>query len=285
MKQMKTLIGAMVTFGAFSVAAADVIPLYTEATVAELGDVFNQNVDAGDGVNDYGIEILDAITSPPSPFNDGNAMRMWDFYNGDKPELQGELANPLTGPFRVDFESFNASTNGTSKAIRFRMGNAGDSITSESRVAFSLSWQADKEITAKYENTDDEFKTDSTEPLDGVVDVTIVGNAAVSGNYDYTLFGETRSLAAQSYDVFIDGVLFNDDASKANGLGFTLLKASGNYDPAEGLQRFGLLGSSNGDVDPDVYFDNIILRTGDDIVPEPASLALLSVGALMLRRR
>ncbi|MEQ9461241.1 MAG: PEP-CTERM sorting domain-containing protein [Phycisphaeraceae bacterium] len=269
-----------------SASSAAIIPLYTEAAVADLGDVWNATVDAGDG-STFGIELLDAGTVPASPFGTGNALRLYDFSTEDKPELQKDLDAPITGAFRVDFSSFDNSVNDSSSAIRFRMANTGDSISSESRSAFSLSWQADGEVTAKSEGGFGSVATKSSDALVGVQQITMVGNAAVAGNYDYTLFGVSRSLNPQSYDVYINGVLFNDssDADEINGLEFTLTKSAGNYDPALGLGRLGLIGSSNSNVDPDVFYDNIILRTGDDVIPEPASALLLGLGAMALRRR
>ncbi|WP_428389946.1 hypothetical protein [Mucisphaera sp.] len=293
MKAMTTtplLAGAAVALLAGHASAA-IIPLYTEAGIGDLGDVWNANVDTGDAskffAGEYGIELLNAGTSPVSPFGSGNAIRMYDFNTLDKPELQLDLAEPLTGAFRVDFTTFNASTNASSSAIRFRMANTGDSISSESRSAFSLSWQADREFTAKSEGGFGSVATKSTQPLDGVQMMTMVGNAATAGTYTYNLYGVERTLNPQSYDVYINGVLFNDDtdADEINGLEFHLTKSAGNYDPALGLGRIGLIGSSNSNVDPDVYFDNIILRTGADVVPEPASALLLSLGVLALRRR
>jgi hypothetical protein len=287
LRTTKTMFGAgVVALAGGSVVSAAIIPLYTEAEQADLGLVWNANLDAGDGTT-YGVDVVNAGTSPASPFGTGNAMRMYDFNSGDKPEVQLDLATPITGAFRVDFKSFNNSVNSSSKAIRFRMANAGLNISSESRTAFSLSWQADGEVTAKSDAGFGVIATKSSDPLVGVQAITLVGNAAVSDNYSYMLFGQSRTLNAQSYDVFINGVLLNDssDADEINGLLFTLSASAANYDPTLGLSRIGLIGSSNGDVDPDYFFDDIILRTGNDVIPEPASVLLLGLGALALRRR
>ena len=91
----------------------------------------------------------------------------------------------------------------------------------------------------------------------------MIANPADSGTYRYSLFEETRTLNPTSYDVFIDELLFTADFE--NGLPFTLTKSEVDYEPELGLQRFGLFGSSNANVDPDYLFDNIILSTGADI--------------------
>jgi hypothetical protein len=106
-----------------------------------------------------------------------------------------------------------------------------------------------------------------------------------------------RTLNPLSYDLYINGELLNssmegDDSHDdfKNGLAFHTLK-SGDYDPSLGIQRFGLIGSSNSNTDPDVLFDNIIVSTGSDItaaIPEPGSAMLTLIGSLSLlavRRR
>lgn len=226
------------------------LSLFTEDLSA-----FNQVQDLGDDTT-YGAQIVPPVTV----FNDGNALRMFDFSGVEKPELQGEFSNALTEPFRIDFTSLNQSVNSSSKAIRFRMSNAGDSVTAEGNVAFSLSWQADGKMTAKYEGGGGSVATLSTSPLAGVHGMTLVVNPAISGTHSYSLFGVSRTLNPTSYDVFVDEVLLN--SGFANGLEFTLTKSAGSFDPALGLGRFGLHGSSNVDVDPDYLFDNIVLRTG-----------------------
>jgi hypothetical protein len=266
-----------------SASRAAIIEWFTEDL-----DAFDAFQDLGDGVNPYGVQI---VPEGSSPFSDGNAMRMIDFYDEDKPELQGELSAPLFEPFRIDFQSFNQSPASSSSAIRFRMGNSGQSITSESRVAFSLSWQADKRFTAKYNGSSDgnpnDIDTTNSTALTNVADITMVANGALAGTYTYNLFGLTRTLNPLSYDIYIDGQLFNDsspgDAKHdefKNGMLFHS-NASASYNPALGLQRFGLVGSSDANVDPDVLYDNIILRTGANI-PEPASLVLAFAGGAML---
>ena len=247
-----------------TMARGDVIPLFTEDL-----DAFNAFTDLGEGDLD-GVEIIPAADSP---FEDGDALRLFDFNPDDKPEIQGELEEPLFEPFRVDFQSINQSTDTSSKAIRFRMANSGKSVASESRVAFTLSWQADGRFTAKYDRGDGGVSTKGTFlPADLVSNITMVANPADSGTYSYTLFEEDRTLGPTSYDVFIDELLFT--AEFENGMPFTLTKSEGEYDPELGLQRFGLFGSSNADVDPDYLFDNIILSTGPDIVGDPPANAL-----------
>ncbi len=280
------------------IAQADVINFYTGATGDLASDlaVFDAVQDFGDGVNSYGVFNIDAADSP---FGDGNAVRLVDLYDGDKPEIQGEFAEPIFEPFRIDFQSFDQSPASSSSAIRFRMANSGQSISSEGRSAFSLSWQADGKVSAKYQgNADDnpsDVDTTSSDALVGVQDITMVANGALSGDYTYSLFGIERTLNPLSYDVYINGELLNssmegDDKHEEfmNGMAFHTLRST-DYDPALGIQRFGLIGSSNSNTDPDVLYDNITFFTGADIapVPEPGSSLLLLVGSSvwMLGRR
>lgn len=272
---------------------AAVITIYDGATgnIATDTAAFNTSQDFGDGTT-FSVENVPAAT----PFGTGNAMRMYDNNGDDKPELQGETAAALTGAFRVDFMAYNQATAGTSKAMRFRMANSGDSITSESRSAFSLSWQADGKVTAKYsdgglnDGNAGDVDTKSSDPLlNQVISITLIGNNSTADSYGYSLFAETRSLNPQSYDVYIDGVLLNSGSDEwyANGMKYTLEKSADNYDPALGIQRFGILGSSNADMGSDVLFDDIILRTGTDVIPEPATFGLVGLfgGAFLFIRR
>lgn len=272
---------------------AAVITLYDgeQATFTDDLAAFNAVQDLGDG-STYAVENVAA----PTAFGTGDALRMYDFSTADKPELQGEFASALTGAYRIDFQGLNQSANSSSIAIRFRMANSGKSISSQSRTAFSLSWQADGKITAKFSDSGlndgnaNDADTKSSAALTGVHDVSIIGNNDVSATYAYSLFGESRVLNAQSYDVYIDGALLNSgsDAWYANGMKYTLEYSAANYDPSLGIQRFGLIGSSSSSVDPDVEFDNIILRTGNDIIPEPAAIGLMALASgafVFLRRR
>lgn len=272
-----------------SASRADTLNIYTENV-----DAFDAAQDLGDGVNPYGVMT---VAEADSPFSDGNAIRVVDLYDQDKPELQGELAAPLLEPFRIDFQSFDQSTASSSSAIRFRMANSGLSISSESRSAFSISWQADGELTAKYQGTADgnaaDVDTTSTEALEGVQNITMIANGSLADTYSYNVFGDDRTLNPLSYDIYINGDLLNSSMEGdtnhddfKNGLMFHTLKST-DYDPALGLQRFGLIGSSNSNTDPDVLYDNVILSTGDDIlIPEPGSSFLLLVGSVwMLARR
>ena len=299
--RFKSLFPAIVIAAMCSVGQADILELYTEggfdADDVASNDVFNAVVDAGDGVNPYGIQI---IPEADSPFGTGDAFRMLDLYDEDKPELQGEFDDPLLEPFRIDFQSFNQSQNESTSAIRFRMANSGKSITSEGRSAFSLSWQADGRFTAKYQGSADDDPNDvdtlGSDMLEGVQDITFISSGPTD-SYSYNLFGESRTLNPLSYDIYINGELLNSSMEGdafhddfMNGLHYHTIRSAADYDPSLGIQRLGLVGSSNSNVDPDVLFDNIILRTGADIapIPEPASSLLVLMGAtgfLALRRR
>lgn len=284
---------SLLAFAAVTSQAAT-LDLYTENL-----DTFNDagRTDLGDGVEPYGVFTLTGVAAPPqpaSPFGTGNAIRVVDLTDLDKPEIHGQLANPLFEPFRIDFQSFNASTVDTTKAIRFRMGNNDLNVTSEKRAAFSISWQADGDIGGKYSGAEDgigDVDTKNSDPLTGVQDVTMIANADLSDSYTYNIHGETRTLDPLHYDLYIGGVLLNSsspgDAKHddfKNGLQFHYDKSDNEYDTSLGLQQFALFGSGTSDTGPDVYFDNIIMTTGTDIgntVPEPSSLlALMSATAL-----
>jgi hypothetical protein len=227
-------------------------------------------------------ESGNVVVPAPTPINDGQALRMYDLSASAKPELQGELAAALTVPFRLDFLSYNQSTNPSTAALRFRMANAGKSVTSESRAAFSLSWQADGRVTAKYQGLADgnagDVDTLVSAPLVGVHAVTLVVNGGLSAPYAYDVYGRPRTLDPLHYDVYVDGILLNEgsDPDVARGLSFTLSISAGDYDPGLGLQRFGLHGSSNAAVDPDYLFDTIVLRVGD--APSPATFREITTG-------
>lgn len=281
---------------------ACVLAIGVSTSRAAIVDIYTENLDAFDAAQDLGDGTFYAVQTVPegsSPMADGNAIRLFDFSPDDKPELQGELAAPLLEPFQIDFQSFDRSTVASSSAIRFRLANSGSSISSESRSALSLSWQSDGEFTAKYNGSADGSTTDvdttSSEQLVGVQDITMIANGALAGTYTYNAFGVERTLNPQSYDIYINGELLNDsmdgDANHddfKNGLLFHD-RPTDDFDATLGIQRFGLIGSSNSNVNPDVIFDNIILRTGDDItaIPEPATviLATLGLGLVAIRRR
>lgn len=263
----------------FSVATQAALVTIYDGEQATFGDdlsAFGAAQDLGIGTT-WGVENVAA----PTAFGSGDAMRIYDLDAGEKPELQGELASPLLGAFRIDFQSLDQSTGvlDPGAALRFRMGNSGDSITSENRVAFSLSWQADGELTAKHSDPGDgvgDVDTLSSAALVGVQTITLVANGAASGTYSYNLFGGSRTIDPLSYDVYINGTLLN--TAFATGLAFHEDKTGSIYNPALGLQRFGIVGSSDADFDPDYQFDNIVLRTGVHI-PEPSVLGLLLVAA------
>jgi hypothetical protein len=270
----------------------------------------NAGFDAGGNsalMTDYGITLVDAVDNP---FGTGNAMRIFDLAPDEKPEVQGEFgefdmadppaftSTPMTEPFRIDIDfnnrnvyvpSSESDTDGN-HAIRFRMANSGQSITSESRSAFSVSFQADGRMSIKYSGLGDvdgngdpapnpnDVDTIFTDPLVGPQTVTIVANGNIAldndfitplegvADYTYTLFGQTRTLHSLHYDVYLNGVLVNDDSGpdEANGLQFHTERST-SYFADDGLGRFGLVGSSNSDTLPDYDMDNIVVRTGDDI--------------------
>ncbi|QDT67888.1 hypothetical protein MalM25_07960 [Planctomycetes bacterium MalM25] len=285
------LVGCVVTSIGGS-AFAETINWFTEDLTAWNDTGRN---DLGDFVEPYGVFVETDFTATgglaASPFGDGNAVRLLDLTDQDKAEIHGQLAAPVFEPFRIDFQSQNESTVDTTKAIRFRMGNNDVNITSEKRAAFSISWQADGDIGGKYSGAEDgigDVDTKNSSPLTGVQDVTMIANGALTGTYTYDLFGETRTLDPLHYDLYIGGVLLNSSSpgdSKhddfKNGMQFHYDKSDNEYDTSLGLQQFALFSSGTSDTGPDVYFDNIIFRTGDDIgnlVPEPSSLLALICG-------
>ena len=116
-------------------------------------------------------------------------------------------------------------------------------------------------------------------PLVGNQNITLVANGATAGDFSYSLFGESRILNPLHYDIYIGGDLLNDGAGAdfINGMQFHTERSFGNYFPSDGLQRFGLIGSSNADIDPDYVFDNVVLRTGADVTAIPEQLLLASL--------
>jgi hypothetical protein len=285
-----------------SLAVASTLLVGVAPAGASVFDVFTEDLNAFDEKveDNTGSEAFfgNVVVPPVTVFNDGNALHMYDLAPFEKPEVRGEYtsaangSNPaLTGPFRIDFQSNNMSIPETSKAIRFRMANFGKSITSESRSAFSLSWQADGDFTAKYSGVLDgdanDVDTLNSDPLVGVQSITMIANGATAGDYSYTLFGGPRTLHPLHYDIYINGVLLNNDPDPdfANGMQFHTEKSATDYNPALGLSHFGLVGSSDSDVGPDYLFDNILIKTGSDIIPEPSMAALVMIGGLLIAVR
>lgn len=243
-------------------AFAQSLEIFTEDLSA-----FNSSVDLGDGIND-GVVLL----SEGSPFGSGVYARYFDFNSSDKPETQGELPSAILGPFQISFQSVNQSVSSDgSPAIRWRMANTGTSIASQANSAFSLSWHADRTFSASYLTTSNTIASVSTAPQStDVHEFMVVGNGSTNETYGYTLEGISRMLNPLSYDVFIDGELLNSDAAFEGGLGFAA-GAAAQYDPVLGLKRFGLIGSSDADVDPDVLYDNILLNIGEIAVNPPVT--------------
>jgi hypothetical protein len=234
-----------------------VLALSTNIFTEDLS-AFDVAQDVGDG-STFGVEVIPA----PTPFDDGNALRMFDFSSGGKPELQGELDETLFSGFRVDFQSLNQSTVTSSNSIRFRVANSGKSITSGDRSAITLSWLADGSLAASYYDVATEMMTSNISAvLVGTNDITLIANGTTNLNYSYDLFGVARTLNPLSYDLFINGSLLNDagvtPGIPTNGLTFAEVPE---YTPALGIKRFGLVGSSIDATDPDIWFDNILLES------------------------
>lgn len=241
-------------------ATAQLLEIFTEDLSA-----FNSSTDLGDGVNDGVVLLTDG-----SPFGTGVYVRYFDFNPSDKPETQGELPTPILGPFQLSFQSVNQSVSADgSPAIRWRMANSGVSIASQANSAFSLSWHADRTFSASYLTSSNTIASVSTPPQStGVHAFMVVGNGSTNESYAYTRDAVSRTLDPLSYDVYIDGELLNSDPAFAGGLGFAV-GAAAQYNPAMGLKRFGLIGSSDANVDPDVLYDNILLNIGEVAVDPP----------------
>lgn len=257
------LMAAVTAMSMSASAQTNSIDIFTEDLTA-----FDTKVDLGDGTT-YGVVVTNG-TPAACPFGTGDAMRLFDFLNGDKPELQGELDAPIFEPFKITFQACNQSvSSNASPAIRWRMANSGKQITKESRCALSVSWRVDLTFSANYLTSSGTVSNVETAPLTGVHDFVVVGNGFTNDTYSYSFAGESRTLDPLTYDVFVDNILLNSDPAFSAGLPFTVNLAPGvpadNYDPNLGMQRFGFVGSSNSDVDPDVWFDNVILGIGEII--------------------
>jgi len=246
---------------------ASVLALSTNLFTEDLS-AFDVVQNVGDGTT-FGVEVI----APPTPFNDGNALRMFDFSAGGKPELQGELDETLFSGFRIDFQSLDQSVITNTTAIRFRIANSGKAITSGDRSALSLSWQANGMLTASFDTGTGTVSSINSAALLGVNDVTLIANGTTNLTYSYDLFSLPRTIDPLSYDVYVNGVLLNDSGSFTNipstGLPFSVVPE---YTPGLGIKRFGLVGSSNPETDPDVWFDNILLESFEiPASPQPIS--------------
>jgi hypothetical protein len=268
---------------------ADIIELFGD-TVIDTSNLSDGGGPKGDA--NSAVSVVGAAGSEKLRFQDESTT--------DKPEAFHEFGNVLDG-FRLDFtHAFdNSSITDTANIIsdpeiRLRLGNSGVSPTSDSRTGFGMHFRhrssdGTNEVRRGQWNGTDKISTSSINSsipdlADGVeVDYVIFANNAFE-EAEYTFSGD-RTLAANTYDLFVDGVFVNN---------YLLGEDTALFDRDLGFGRIGFLGSSDGDSGHISLFDDITLYTGADTgltfagVPEPGSMSLLLGGFLSLgfiRRR
>ncbi len=242
-----TIAGAFATF-----ASADVINIFT---------------DAGDLAANFATIKGDSSSTPDDSTGE---LHIFDFSTGDKPEAYVYMDSPLMNGFQVDFDFRNVSmatytADGTAAGtasdgeIRFRFGNDTDP-TSNSKTGLQLGFKWDNDFRLGYDNGSGGLSTTSVSgdhAADTVYSVSVVANNSVSNTLDFTYAGTSYTLQPLTYSIFVDGALADQDILLQTG--------DSGYDPALGITRWGFLGDSDSKGGADVYFDNIVLKTGADI--------------------
>lgn len=225
--------------------------------------IFDENLNAfGSALNGDWVAYAPLVVAPPNPFNDGNALHMWDTSASGKVEAQGETGSSILSGFEVTMQAQNQSgSSDTNSAIRFRMGNAGKSMSSESRAAFSLSWFEGGDFSASYGTVSGTVDSVRTFLGNATNEVKLVANGTVNLDYVYTNSAmEVRTLSPLSYDLYIDDVLLNDTGNfpeiPNTGLPFAEVPE---YTPESGIQRFALIGATTANMANSVWFDNVVL--------------------------
>ncbi|WP_163966979.1 hypothetical protein [Oceanipulchritudo coccoides] len=244
----------------FTIASASACVAFAEVT-----SIF---MDTGDLAANFSTIKGDASSTPD---DSSGELRIADFSTADKPEAYVYLTSPLMDGFQLDFDfrnesqpTYNAdgSAPGTASngEIRFRFGNDIDP-TSNSKTGLQLGFKWDTDFRFGYDNGDNGGL--STSSVSGEHDggttysVSLVANNSTVNTLDFTMGGVAYTLQPLTYSIFVDGVLADQDILLQTG--------TADYDPAAGISRFGFLGDSDAKGGAEVYFDNVVLKTGDSI--------------------
>jgi hypothetical protein len=266
---MKKLL--LLTAGSFVVPAlsAEVVLLYAnDSDLAGIDERFES-----DG-STYIVQTVDGS----GVFGSGDALRIADLSDADKPEAVWSTSAPITNGLRLDLRAANNNfVNGSSVDINLRFTNAGLSVSSSGNVFSTISFEADSLLKMNGSTVGD-F-------TGGPLDLSFVLNNSASDPLVYTLFGVEQTLAVNSIDTYVNGSLV-DSRSIADKIGAS-------YVSGAGISLFGFVGESDAKMDADYLFDDITLFTGADIsasaVPEPSTYALLlglaGLGWAAVRRR
>ncbi|MEX0323377.1 MAG: hypothetical protein AB3N63_14540 [Puniceicoccaceae bacterium] len=237
------------------------------ATLAS-ADVTNLFMNAGDLAANFATIKGDANSMPD---DSSGELRMADFSTSDKPEAYVYLTSPMMDGFQVDFTFRNDSqatytADGTAAGtasngeIRFRFGNDVDP-TSNSKTGLQLGFKWDADFRYGYDNGSNGGLSTSSVSGDHAAGTTfavsVVANNSTTNALNFTMGGMAYTLQPLTYSIFVDGALAEQDILLQTG--------TGDYDPAAGISRFGFLGDSDSKGGADVYFDNLVLKTGADI--------------------
>lgn len=224
-----------------------------------------------------GSTFVVATVDGSGVFGSGDALRIADLSALDKPEAVWSTAPSITDGFRIDMKAANNGfVSGSSVDINLRFTNTGLSASTQSNVFATISFEADSLLKVNGSSIGD-FSG-------GPLDLSFVINNSDTNALTYTLFGEEKTLAANSINTYIGGVLADADRSITPGA---------SYVSASGIGILGFIGESDSKMDADYLFDDITLYTGADIstsaVPEPSTYALLlgflGLGWVVARRR
>ncbi|NBD38195.1 MAG: PEP-CTERM sorting domain-containing protein [Verrucomicrobia bacterium] len=261
---MKKLLILMIgTSVAVTSASASIYTLYTDSTSEVLADKIET-----DGTNIF-AETVDGSGT----IGDGDALRMADLSDTDKPEfswVSSQFGGPITGWFRIDVDAQNMITpDGGDFDINLRMSDSvADDLGSKSDQLISISFEESNSVRLDG-STISGSDTSSAQSYSFLINVDPVNS------YTYS-FGDQvdATLPADTTLAFIDGVLADQKANP---------DATG-FDNSLGVHRIGFIGESDSKDGMDYHFDNVILT-----IPEPATISLLfgalAIGWVAFRRR
>jgi hypothetical protein len=242
-------------------ASADIFSLYTDAS-SEAG--FNERFESDDTT--YIADTIDGS----GIFGDGDALRMADLTDLDKPEVVWNSAafggSDITDAFRLDLDAFNNAVGAGSVDINLRFSDSGDSIGSKANQLNTISFEETSKL---------KINGSTVHTFTGATSVSFFVNVSETNPVQYT-FGDqiNTTLPVDSIATFVNGVLVDTRGNSVDGTGF---------DNTSGVNKLGFIGESDSKFPVDYSFDNVVLYLGADagIVPEPATISLV-LGALAL---